>query len=73
MMEEKSRDSQLEDGVIVLDSKTMDHEKYCKIIDDTLHKLYIKAKSNDIDVRGLLVLGLIYCQGTEEEKRDALS
>ena len=36
-------------------------------------KLYLEAKVNDIDVRGLIVSGLIYCQGTQEEKLDAFS
>ena len=65
MMEKKNRaSSQFTDEIVVLDLQEMQAEEVKQVVDDAVEKLYKLARVNDIDARGLLVPGLVYCKGS---------
>ena len=71
MLQQKLKDGDYE-AAITVNNKDMQKEEFCKIIDDVYEKIYRQCTHELFDSRGLLILGLIHCEGSIDERKYAL-
>ena len=73
MLEKKCEEEDDFEAAVEVSNKDMQKEEFCKIIDGLLENVYFKSQSFPLfDTRGLMVLGLIHCRGTIDQKKEAL-